>query len=108
MQRIFIKNVACLRWEMFVAKSGSQLGGKRFADDEKFETEVRKWLRQQSRDFCAVGFDALVKQWTSVSMLVEYILRNKCFSRFEYHMFRVLNPFLAHLLTLRSILHCLR
>jgi hypothetical protein len=26
----------------------SQLGGRRFADDEEFETEVRKWLRQQS------------------------------------------------------------
>jgi hypothetical protein len=23
------------------------LGGKRFADDEEVETEVRKWLRQQ-------------------------------------------------------------
>jgi hypothetical protein len=43
--------------------SGSQLGGKRFADDEEVETEVRKWLRQQSKDFCAAGFDALVKRW---------------------------------------------
>jgi hypothetical protein len=25
--------------------------------------EVRKWLRQQSKDFCAAGFDALVKRW---------------------------------------------
>jgi hypothetical protein len=25
----------------------AHLGGKRFADDEKVETEVRKWLRQQ-------------------------------------------------------------
>jgi hypothetical protein len=25
--------------------------------------EVRKWLRQQSKDFYAAGFDALVKQW---------------------------------------------
>jgi hypothetical protein len=36
---------------------------KRFADDEEIETEVRKWLRQQSKDFYAVGFDALVKRW---------------------------------------------
>jgi hypothetical protein len=28
--------------------------------------QVRKWLREQSKDFCAAGFDALVKQWTSV------------------------------------------
>jgi hypothetical protein len=27
------------------------LGGKRIADDEEVETEVRKWLRQQSEDF---------------------------------------------------------
>jgi hypothetical protein len=36
---------------------------KRFADDEEVETEVRKWLRQQSQDFYAAGFDALVKRW---------------------------------------------
>jgi hypothetical protein len=24
---------------------------------------VWKWLRQQSKDFCAVGFDTLLKQW---------------------------------------------
>jgi hypothetical protein len=27
------------------------------------ETEVRKWLRQQSKDLYAAGFDALVKRW---------------------------------------------
>jgi hypothetical protein len=27
------------------------------------ETEVRKWLRQQSKDFYAADFDALVKRW---------------------------------------------
>jgi hypothetical protein len=35
-------------------------GRLKAADDE---TEVQKWLRQQSRDFYAVGFSALVKQW---------------------------------------------
>jgi hypothetical protein len=39
------------------------LGGKRFTDDEEVETEVRNWLRQQSKDFYAAGFDALVKRW---------------------------------------------
>jgi hypothetical protein len=33
--------------------------------------EVRKWLRQQSRDFCAAGFDALVSNGVSASMLME-------------------------------------
>jgi hypothetical protein len=36
------------------------MGGNRFADDEEVET---KWLRQQSHDSHAAGFDALVKQW---------------------------------------------
>jgi hypothetical protein len=39
------------------------VGGSRFADDEEVETEAWKWLRQQSKDFDAVGFDALVKRW---------------------------------------------
>jgi hypothetical protein len=33
------------------------------ADDEEVETEARKWLRQQPKDFYAAGFDALVKRW---------------------------------------------
>jgi histone-lysine N-methyltransferase SETMAR len=37
--------------------------GKHFVDYEEFEREVRKWLRQQSKDFCAVGFNSLVKRW---------------------------------------------
>jgi hypothetical protein len=30
-------------------------------DDEEVETEVRKWLRQQSKDIYAAGFETLVK-----------------------------------------------
>jgi hypothetical protein len=41
----------------------NHLDSKRFADDEEVETEMRKWLRQQSKIFCAAGFDALVKRW---------------------------------------------
>jgi hypothetical protein len=36
---------------------------KRFADDEEIETEVQKWLRQQTKDLYAAGFDALAKRW---------------------------------------------
>jgi hypothetical protein len=43
-------------------KAVQNWGGKRFADDEEFETEVRKRLRQQSKDFHAAGFHALVKR----------------------------------------------
>jgi hypothetical protein len=49
--------------EVFVAFSGSQLGGKCLADEDEVETEVRKWLSQQSINFYAEGFDALVKRW---------------------------------------------
>jgi hypothetical protein len=38
-----------------------RLDGKRFTDEE-VGTEVRKWLRQQSKDFYVAGFDALVKR----------------------------------------------
>jgi hypothetical protein len=37
--------------------------GKRFAVDEEVETEVRKWLRQQSKELNTAGADALVKRW---------------------------------------------
>jgi hypothetical protein len=37
-----MKLASSLRWEVFVAWSGLQLGGKRFADDEQVEAEVRK------------------------------------------------------------------
>jgi hypothetical protein len=47
---------------IYLKKSGSQLGGIYFADDEDVETEVRKWLRQQTKDFYAAGFDTLVKR----------------------------------------------
>jgi hypothetical protein len=39
------------------------LCGKRFTDDEEVETEVQKWLTQQSKDFYSAGFDAMVMQW---------------------------------------------
>jgi histone-lysine N-methyltransferase SETMAR len=41
----------------------NHLGDKRFAGDGEAETEVRKWLRQQSKDFYAAGLDALVERW---------------------------------------------
>jgi hypothetical protein len=46
-----------------LCSAGTKLSGKRIADDEEVETEVRKWLRQQSKNFCAEGFDSLVKRW---------------------------------------------
>jgi hypothetical protein len=67
-------NAKDIHKEMFPVYSGKCLSckavhnwvekrGKLFADDEEVETEVRKWLRQQSKDFYSAGFDALVKRW---------------------------------------------
>jgi hypothetical protein len=38
-------------------------GWQCFADDEEVETEMRKCLRRQSKDFCAAGCDAQLKRW---------------------------------------------
>jgi hypothetical protein len=54
------------------------LGGKGFADDKEVETEVRKWLRQQSKDFYAAGFNALVKRWDKCIKVGEGYVE-KCF-----------------------------
>jgi hypothetical protein len=64
-------NTECIRKEIFSVYGGTCLSHKvvhswvkqRIADGEEVGTEMGKWLRQQSTDFHAVGFDALVKRW---------------------------------------------
>jgi hypothetical protein len=46
----------------------NNLGGRCFTDDEEVGMEVWKWLRQQSNEFYAVDFDALVKCWKNLSV----------------------------------------
>jgi hypothetical protein len=70
-------NVSSLRWEVFVASSGSYLGGKHFAGDEEVETEVRKQLSQQPKDFCVAGFEALVKRCDKFIYVCGGMPRNK-------------------------------
>jgi hypothetical protein len=83
----------------------NHLGGKRFVDDEEAEKEVRKWLRQQPKDFYAASFDALVKRWdTCINFGGGYIEKYIFFSSFEYHMFYVFFQFVTYLLTLPHIL----
>jgi hypothetical protein len=62
LQRIFIKKCFLFTVGSVCRVKHSQLSSKRFADDEEVETEVRKWLRQQSKDFYAAGFDAPVNR----------------------------------------------
>jgi hypothetical protein len=37
------------------------LGGKYFADEKRWK-RVRKWLKQQLKDFISAGFDVLITQ----------------------------------------------
>jgi hypothetical protein len=63
--------------------------------------QARNWPRQQSTFFYAAGFDALVKRWHKcINVGGGYVGEINVFSRFEYHMFYVLYPFVGHLLTL--------
>jgi hypothetical protein len=46
-------------------------GLSKVADDE---TEARKLVRQQSKDFCAAGFDSLIKRWDKcINVGVRYV-----------------------------------
>jgi hypothetical protein len=79
MQRIIIKK--CI-----LPTVGSNCRVKRFhlddesVADEEVETEVRKWLRQQSKDLYAACFDALVKRrGKCTNVCGGYISRNTFF-----------------------------
>jgi hypothetical protein len=66
-QRIFIKKYfmftvgSVCRVKPFTAGSINSLEDVR--KSQMMPDLVRKGLRQQLRDFCAAGFDALVKRW---------------------------------------------
>jgi hypothetical protein len=43
--------------------TGSRYYLKDVRKSQMMPNQVRKWLKQQSKDFYAAGFDALVKRW---------------------------------------------
>jgi hypothetical protein len=63
MQRIFIQKYFLFTVGSICPVKLFTVGGKLFANDEEVEMEVRKGLRKESKDFCAVGFDVLIKRW---------------------------------------------
>jgi hypothetical protein len=89
--------------EMFSVYVGKCLSRKRFTNESRnslkdvrksqmMPDQARKWLRQQSNDFYAASFDALVKQRDKCSSVDgAYIEKYMFFPRFEYHMFYVLS-----------------
>jgi hypothetical protein len=63
MQRIFIEKCFLFTVGSVCHIKWFSLGGKHFTDDEEAKTKVWKWLRQQSKDYYAASFEALVKCW---------------------------------------------
>jgi hypothetical protein len=67
LQTVFIKKCFQLtvgnvcRFRRFTTESRNSL--KDVRKSQMIRDQVRMWLRQQSKDFYAAGFDALVKQW---------------------------------------------
>jgi hypothetical protein len=62
MQRIFIKDVPVYGGKCLSRKTVHNWMENVWLDDKEVETEVRKWLRKQSKDFYAAGLHALVKR----------------------------------------------
>jgi hypothetical protein len=62
MKRIFINKYFLFMLGSVCRVKLFHFGGNRFAD-EAVETEMWKWLRQQSKDDYAADFDALVRRW---------------------------------------------
>jgi hypothetical protein len=69
--------------------------------------EVKKWLRQQTRDFYTTGFDGWVKWWNKCINVNGGYVKKYVFSRFEHQMFYVLYPFATYLLTFPHTIDCI-
>jgi hypothetical protein len=76
--------------------TGSRPSFKGGGKSQLMPDHVGKRLRQQSKDFCAAGFDALVKRWDTWRICGEI---NVFSSSFEYHMSYVLHVFVTYVLT---------
>jgi hypothetical protein len=89
MQNIFIKKCFLFKYGSVCRAKVSQLGGKLFSDDEEVQTEVRNWLRQQSRkSFLCSGFRRSGRAMRQVYQCWWRLCRqiNVSFI-FEYHIF---------------------
>jgi hypothetical protein len=108
MQRIFTN-------KYFLFTVGSVCRVKRFTigsrDSLKYvrklqmmQNQTRKWLRQVSKLFYAVGFDALVKRWDKcINVAGGYVEKEMFFPGSNLTFFYVLWPFVTYLLTLPRI-----
>jgi hypothetical protein len=60
-KRIIVKNFFLFTVGIICRVKRFTTKWQNFDDDEEVKTEVRKWLRQKSKDFYAAGFVALAK-----------------------------------------------
>jgi hypothetical protein len=71
-----------------------------FQCNGNIETEVRKRLGEQSKDFYVAGFGALLKRWDKcINVGGEYLKKTDVFPRFEYNIFYILYPLVTYLLS---------
>jgi hypothetical protein len=80
------------------------LGGKRFTGYEEVETEVRKWLKQQSKRILCCGFHDTGKAMEEVYQCRWKIYRQINVSFPQVRISHVLHPFMPYLLTLHRML----
>jgi hypothetical protein len=82
MRRIFIKKYflfamgSVCRVKRFTTGSRNSL--KDVRKSQMLPDEVRKWLRQQSKDFCAAGFDAMgqvYRCWWTISREINFFIQ---------------------------------
>jgi hypothetical protein len=67
--------------------------------------ELRKWQRQQSKDFYAAGFDALVKRWDKCISVRGRDVEKHVFFSGSNITFYVLYPCVTYLLTVPRIIY---
>jgi hypothetical protein len=88
----------CLSRKAFTTGSRNSIGDVR--KSQMMHDQVPKCLRQQSRDFYAAGFDAVVKRWDKCINAGGGYVEKYIFFFFQYHMCYSLYPFVSCFLTL--------
>jgi len=66
-----------LTWPHLFGPLKEKLRGKKFNGNDGVKENVLNWLRHRDKDFFAASIKMLIKDGTSVSMLLEIMLKNK-------------------------------
>jgi hypothetical protein len=80
MKSIFIKKLLLFAMGSVCRVKRFHLGSRHFADEEEFEMEARKWLRQRAKILLSCGFRRTGKAMGQMYQCwVKDMSRNKCF-----------------------------